>query len=65
MHYVYVIVSVRQPERYYVGLTNEVRWRLCQHNQGSSGQRLRLGLGGFGQLSAFREGIVLLNSNAI
>ena len=34
MHYVYIIVSVKQPERYYVGMTNHVCGRLRQHNQG-------------------------------
>jgi putative endonuclease len=34
MHYVYIIVSVTQPERYYVGLTENVRQRLGHHNQG-------------------------------
>lgn len=34
MHFVYVIVSVSYPDRYYVGLTENVRRRLGQHNQG-------------------------------
>ena len=34
MHYVYIIVSVTQPERYYVGLTENVRQRLGHPNQG-------------------------------
>ncbi|HEX6565465.1 MAG TPA: GIY-YIG nuclease family protein [Chthoniobacterales bacterium] len=34
MHFVYIIVSVSQPDRYYVGLAEHVRQRLGQHNQG-------------------------------
>ena len=34
MHFVYIIVSVSYPDRYYVGLTENVRQRLGQHNQG-------------------------------
>src|SRR5262249_47935898 len=34
MHYVYIIVSVAHPGRYYVGLTENVRQRLAHHNQG-------------------------------
>jgi predicted GIY-YIG superfamily endonuclease len=34
MHFVYIIVSVPQPDRYYVGLTENVRQRLGQHNDG-------------------------------
>jgi putative endonuclease len=34
LHFVYIIVSVSHPERYYVGLTNNVRRRLSHHNQG-------------------------------
>jgi len=34
MHFVYVIVSVSYPDRYYVGLTENVRQRLGQHNHG-------------------------------
>jgi predicted GIY-YIG superfamily endonuclease len=35
MHYVYIIVSVPYPARYYVGLTENVRQRLGNHNQGA------------------------------
>ena len=34
MHFVYIIVSVSYPDRYYVGLTENVRQRLGQHNHG-------------------------------
>ena len=34
MYFVYLIVSVRRPDRYYVGLTENVRKRLGQHNEG-------------------------------
>jgi putative endonuclease len=32
--FVYIIVSAAYPDRYYVGLTNNVRRRLSHHNQG-------------------------------
>jgi putative endonuclease len=34
MQSAYVIVSVFYPDRYYVGLTEDVRQRLARHNQG-------------------------------
>ena len=34
MHFVYIIVSIPHPDRYYVGLTENVRQRLGHHNQG-------------------------------
>src|SRR5260370_29558949 len=34
MHFVYIIVSVPRPDRYYVGLTENVRQRVGHHNQG-------------------------------
>jgi predicted GIY-YIG superfamily endonuclease len=34
--FVYVLRSVRNPTRYYVGLTSDVRRRLEQHNSGES-----------------------------
>jgi putative endonuclease len=34
MHFVYIIVSVARPDRYYVGLTQNVHQRLGQHNEG-------------------------------
>jgi predicted GIY-YIG superfamily endonuclease len=34
MHFVYIIVSVAHPERYYVGLTRNIRRRLDHHNKG-------------------------------
>jgi predicted GIY-YIG superfamily endonuclease len=34
MHFVYIIVSIPHPERYYVGLTKNVRQRLSHHNDG-------------------------------
>jgi len=34
MHFVYIIVSVPHPDRYYVGLTENVRQRLGNHNDG-------------------------------
>jgi predicted GIY-YIG superfamily endonuclease len=34
MHFVYIIVSVSRPDRYYVGLAENVRRRVGHHNQG-------------------------------
>lgn len=34
--FVYVLCSARDPARYYVGLTSDVRRRLAAHNQGRS-----------------------------
>ena len=34
MHFVYIIVSVPYPDRYYVGLTENVGQRLGHHNDG-------------------------------
>jgi putative endonuclease len=34
MRFVYIIVSIPHPDRYYVGLTENVRQRLGHHNQG-------------------------------
>lgn len=37
MHYVYILVSETQPDRFYVGLTTDLRKRLRDHNSGQSG----------------------------
>ena len=34
MHYVYIIASVAHPDRYYIGLAENLRQRLGHHNQG-------------------------------
>jgi putative endonuclease len=34
MKYVYILNSVAEPERYYVGLTDDLRARLGMHNSG-------------------------------
>jgi putative endonuclease len=34
MRFVYIIVSIPHPDRYYAGLTENVRQRLGHHNQG-------------------------------
>ena len=36
MHYVYILQSENEPERYYVGLTSEPKRRLAEHNEGKS-----------------------------
>jgi len=37
MRFVYIIVSIPYPDRYYVGSTENVRQRLGHHNQGIVG----------------------------
>lgn len=39
---VYVLRSVRQPDRYYTGLTDDVQRRLAVHNSGGSTHTARL-----------------------
>ena len=34
MNYVYILRSLQQPERYYVGVTVDLRSRLSRHNAG-------------------------------
>lgn len=34
MHYVYILRSKNDPDRYYVGLTSDLRARLKRHNAG-------------------------------
>ena len=36
LHYVYFLESLSHPEQRYVGLTNDLRRRLDQHNAGAS-----------------------------
>ena len=36
MHYVYVLQSEADPDRFYVGLTTDLRRRLEEHNAGKS-----------------------------
>ena len=36
MYFVYVLQSLRYPDRYYVGLTNDMAKRLETHNAGAS-----------------------------
>ena len=33
-HYVYILVSKRDPDRHYVGITTDLRERLNRHNSG-------------------------------
>lgn len=37
MHYVYILVSLKDPTRYYIGRTENLEARLQQHNRGESG----------------------------
>jgi len=32
MHYVYILISRRNPQNHYVGITNDVKRRLSEHN---------------------------------
>ena len=34
MIYVYILISIKFPERYYVGITHDLRARLRKHNAG-------------------------------
>ena len=36
MPYVYVLESLRVPQRHYIGITSDLRQRLIDHNQGKS-----------------------------
>lgn len=35
-YFVYILISIRYPEKIYIGVTNDVRKRLSQHNEGKS-----------------------------
>ena len=41
MHYVYILVSLKDPTKYYIGTTNDLHTRLQQHNRGESGYSKR------------------------
>ena len=41
MHYVYILASLKDPTKYYIGKTNEIHIRLQQHNRGESGYSKR------------------------
>ena len=41
MHYVYILVSLNYPTRYYIGRTENLEIRLQQHNRGESGYSKR------------------------
>lgn len=41
MHYVYILVSLKDPTRYYIGKTGNLEVRLPQHNRGESGYSKR------------------------
>ena len=36
MYYVYIIQSINHPNKFYTGLTNGLKRRLYEHNQGKS-----------------------------
>jgi putative endonuclease len=36
LQYVYLLESITAPDRRYVGITNDLRRRLCDHNAGRS-----------------------------
>ena len=37
MHFVYILISINSPDRVYIGLTDDLKRRLQEHNKGSSG----------------------------
>ncbi len=41
MQYVYILQSLKYPDRYYVGCTNDVAERLRRHNAGASESQSR------------------------
>ena len=41
MQYVYILQSLKYPDRYYVGCTNDVAERVRRHNAGQSASRSR------------------------
>ena len=41
MHFVYILVSLKDPTRYYIGKTCDLHIRLQQHNRGESGYSKR------------------------
>ena len=41
MHYVYILVSLKDLTRYYIGRTENLEARLQQHNRGESGYSKR------------------------
>ena len=36
MKYVYLLQSIEQPERFYIGCTIDLKRRFCEHNEGKS-----------------------------
>jgi len=36
MHYVYILESIAEPERFYVGATSDLKARVADHNAGRS-----------------------------
>ena len=36
MHYVYILQSIEFPEHFYVGITNDLKRRIKEHNSGNS-----------------------------
>ncbi len=36
MHYIYILQSLNFPDKFYTGLTNDLKRRFAEHNQGKS-----------------------------
>jgi len=63
-HYVYILQSKPDPDRYYVGLTDDLKARLCKHNGVKSRTPRSSNRGQSRQRSLSTIAFVLLNSNA-
>ena len=55
MHYVYVLVSEKDPTKRYVGFTNDWKQRLADHNNGKSKHTLANRPWGLVNYVAFRD----------
>jgi putative endonuclease len=54
-HYVYILQSIANPERYYVGLTENLHERLAKHNAGEVQHTAKLGPWTIKTAIAFRD----------
>ena len=55
MHFVYILVSLKDPTRYYIGETEHLEARLQQHNRGESGYSKRYAPWRLETSTAFRD----------
>ncbi|MDO8648258.1 MAG: GIY-YIG nuclease family protein [Candidatus Peregrinibacteria bacterium] len=54
MHFVYILESENQ-EHWYVGLTDDLDWRLAEHNAGKSSHTSKFGSWNLKTYAAFRD----------